>query len=410
MLGGVASCRNNLRVVSENDVTYIGRANHRNIGALFGIKRRDRRSHVVVLGKTGTGKSHLLQTMFLQDVAAGEGCCLLDPHGDLCLSIRRLIPAHRKADVIYIDPSEKSSEWRFNPLHGIAQDRRAFAVAGMIEVFKKLWPDEWGPRLEHLLRNVIFSLVEIPASTLGDVPRLLSDRTYRSRVVTAVENEVVRRFWSEEFDRYSPGFRSVVVAPLQNKVGAFLTDPVPRRFLTEPGQQLDLRAIMDSRRIVIVNLGKGRLGEGPSSLLGSLVLSSIALSATTRADTDERNRADFWTYVDEAQTFTTLAFATMFTELRKFRVGVTLCHQHTSQLDTAVRDAIFGNAGTILAFRTGASDGGFLAREFAPIFSESDFTGLPRYSLYLRLLIDGEPSRPFSASTLSSLDEIPQRR
>lgn len=395
---------------ADDDITYLGRTNHRNAGVQFGIKRRDRRSHVVVLGKTGTGKSHLLRTMILQDIAAGEGCCILDPHGELSRSVLSLVPTHRVTDVIYVDPAAESSAWRFNPLHGISASKRALAVAGMIEVFKKLWPDDWGPRLEHLLRNVLFSLVETPDLTLGDVPRLLADRTYRSSLVAGIKNDVVRHFWSHEFERYSPGFRSVVVAPLQNKVAAFLTDPVPRRFLTEAGKQLDLRAAMDARRVVILNLDKGRLGEGPSSLVGSLILSQIAFSAIARGEMEEKDRADFWTYVDEAQTFTTLALAGMFAELRKFRVGLTLCHQHTSQLDAALRDSIFGNAGTILSFRTGASDGSFLAREFAPTLSASNFTSLPRYSLYLRLLIDGEPSRPFSATTLASIDEIPQRR
>jgi len=285
-------------------------------------------------------------------------------------------------------------------LANVAPAQRALAAAGLVEVFKKIWSDDWGPRLEHLLRNVVFTLLERPHSSLADIPPLVADRTFRSEVVAEIEDPVVKAFWTNEFDKYSPGFRSVVVAPLQNKIGALLTDPTLRRILTESGEWIDLRRIMDEGKVLLVNLDKGRIGEGPAATLGSLLVSHLALSAVARSDTPESGRRDFAIVLDEFQTFTTLSVATMLDELRKYRVGMVLANQHLSQLDPAIRDAVFGNAGTIISFRVGAADGAFLAREFAPTFSAEDFISLPRYHVYIRLLIDGEPSVPFSATTL----------
>ncbi len=251
-----------------------------------------------------------------------------------------------------------------------------------------------------MLRNVVFTLLERPDASLADIPRLLADRTFRSQVVANIEDPIVKDFWTNEFDKYSPGFRSVVVAPLQNKIGALLTDPTLRRILTEPGEPLDLRGIMDEGKILLVNLDKGQIGEGPATTLGSFLVSHLALSAVQRSNIPEEKRKDFAIVLDEFQTFTTLSVATMLAELRKYRVGMVLAHQHLSQLDPDIRDAVFGNAGTIISFRVGAADGAFLAREFAPTFSAEDFISLPLYHIYIRLLIDGEPSRPFSATTL----------
>jgi hypothetical protein len=270
----------------------------------------------------------------------------------------------------------------------------------LVEVFKKIWPDDWGPRLEHLLRNVVYTLLEHPNSSLADIPRLLADRTFRSEVIGSISDTVVRDFWRNEFERYSPGFRSVVIAPLQNKVGSLLTDPILRRILTEPGEHLDLRRIMDGDTFLLVNLDKGRIGEGPAATLGSFLVSHMALAAVSRSDLPERDRKDFAIVLDEFQTFTTHSLATMLVELRKYRVGMVLATQHLSQIDSAIRDSVFGNAGTIITFRVGAADGAFLARELAPTFPVVELLSLPRFHIYLRLLIDGECSKPFSATTL----------
>ncbi|MEQ1857487.1 MAG: type IV secretion system DNA-binding domain-containing protein [Longimicrobiales bacterium] len=391
----------------DEDITYFARINHRNAGTPFGIRQRDRRTHFYVIGKTGTGKSSLLRTMISQDVAAGRGCALLDPHGDLVSQVRAFVPSDRRSDVIDLNVPDPDLAWHFNPFAGVEHESRSLAAAGLVEVFKKLWPDDWGPRLEHLLRNVVYTLLETEGATLADVPALLTDRTYRNDVVSQIDNPVVRDFWFNEFDKYSPGFRSVVVAPLQNKVGALLTDPVLRRILTEPGRSLNLRRIMDEGRILLVNLDKGRIGEGPAALLGSFLVSHIALAGIARSEQPEAARRDFLVYLDEFQTFTTLSVANMLSELRKYRVGMILAHQHLSQLEPEVRDAVFGNAGTLVCFRVGAADAAYIAREFDPKFVASDLIGLPRYSVYLKLMIDGEPSAPFSAITLDFSSEVP---
>ncbi|HEY3287021.1 MAG TPA: DUF87 domain-containing protein [Gemmatimonadaceae bacterium] len=386
-----------------NTVTLLARTNTTRNERVFGIRQVDRRSHIAILGKTGTGKSALLQSIVLQDIAAGKGSALFDPHGDLVRAVAARIPLNQRAAIVFLDATNPTLQLRFNPLANVPESQRALAAAGLVEVFKKIWSDDWGPRLEHLLRNVVFTLLERPDSTLADIPRLIADRTFRSQVVESIDDPIVRDFWTNEFEKYSPGFRSVVVAPLQNKIGALLTDPTLRRILVEPGEPLDLRRIMDEGKILLVNVDKGLIGEGPAATLGSFLLSHIALAAISRSNVLESERRDFSIVLDEFQTFTTLSVATMLAELRKFRVGMVLANQHLSQVDPAIRDAVFGNAGTLIAFRVGAADGAFLAREFAPTFAAEDFISLPLYHIYIRLLIDGEPSRPFSATTLPPL-------
>ena len=391
-------------------ITYIGRTTFRNAGIAFGIRQRDRRSHFYAIGKTGTGKSTLLYTMAGQDVTQGLGFALFDPHGDLAERLKALASEKRADDLIYLNVADPALSWTFNPFAGVPEDKRSLAAAGLVEVFKKLWPDDWGPRLEHLLRNVVYTLLENPGCTLADIPPLLTDKDYRDQLVSSVENEAVRDFWEKEYAKYSQPFRAVVVAPLQNKIGALLTDPILRRILTEDGMRLDLRSIMDHGKMLIVNLDKGRIGEGPAAILGSLLVSHIALAGISRSEKPEEERRDFFVYLDEFHTFATQSLATMLSELRKYRVGMVLAHQHLSQLDPAIRDAVFGNVGTMISFRVGAEDAQYLARELAPTFAFTDLTSLPRYNMYLRLLIDGEQSKPFSAQTINVLKELPWPR
>jgi len=383
---------------SDNNITYFARTNHRNTRTPFGIRRADRRSHMYVIGKTGTGKSTLLKTLALQDIEHGEGLALFDPHGDLAEEVVSLVPASRRGDLIYLNVPDRSFVWHFNPFAGVPEEKHALAVAGMVEVFKKLWPDEWGPRLEHLLRNVVFTLLAA-GGNLGDVPRLLSEKDFRSAVVRRVTNGMVREFWEKEFAGYSPAFRAVVTAPLQNKLGAFLTDPLLHSILTGERSSFDLRQVLDDGKILVVNLAKGKLGEGPAALLGALLVSHLSLAALARADSPQEERRDFYLYLDEFHTFATLTLATMLSELRKYRLNLILAHQYFSQLEPEVRDAVFGNAGTFISFRGGALDAPTVARELAPKFEAEDLLSLPNFSVYLRLMIQGEPSRPFSATT-----------
>jgi type IV secretory pathway TraG/TraD family ATPase VirD4 len=387
-------------ITGDDVVTYLGRTNTTRNIRIFGIRQLDRRSHIAIIGKTGTGKSALLQNIVCQDILAERGGALLDPHGDLVRAVLRCVPESRRQNIVIFDAADPSLRYRFNPFADIAPSQQALAAAGLVEVFKKIWSDDWGPRLEHLLRNVIFTLLEHPDSSFADIPRLIGDRTFRAAMVVNIVDPVVKEFWTNEFEKYSPAFRSVVVAPLQNKIGALLTDPTLRRILTEPGERIDLRRIMDEGKFLLVSLDKGRIGEGPAAILGSFLVSHMALCAVARSDTPESARRDFAIVLDEFQTFTTLSVATMMAELRKYRVGMVLANQHLSQLDTEIRDAVFGNAGTIVSFRVGGADGAFLAREFAPTFAAEDFISLPLYHIYIRLLIDGEASRPFSACTL----------
>ena len=383
----------------DRDITYFARTNHRNAGTPFGIRRVDRRSHMYIIGKTGTGKSTLLKTLILQDIAAGEGLALFDPHGDLAEAVAMQIPPGRKSDLIYLDVPDRSLAWHFNPFADIPEERRSLAAAGMVEVFKKLWPDDWGPRLEHLLRNVVFALLESGNGTLADIPRLLSDRDFRRIMTAKVSNEAVRTFWEKEFAGYSPAFRAVVTAPLLNKVGAFLTDPLLRSILAGERSSFDLRRIMDGGKILLVNLAKGKIGEGPAALLGSLLVSHVSLAGLERADRPQEDRRDFYVYLDEFHAFATLTLATMLAELRKYRVNLILAHQYLSQLETEIRDAVFGNVGTFVSFRVGALDAPIVARELAPKFEAMDLVSLPNFSVYLRLMIEGEVSRAFSAWT-----------
>lgn len=388
----------------DNRITYIGRTNHRGSNQLFGIQQADRRLHVLVLGKTGSGKSHLLRLLAGQDARAGVGFALFDPHGDLVRSIRDIILVSRQREIVYVDPRDPASAWRFNPFSGVAEDARPLAASGIVSVFKKIWSDDWGPRLEHLLRNVAYALLETDGTSAADIPQLLLDKDYRRAIARSLSNPAVRAFWLDEYEKYSSGLRAMTIAPLQNKIGALLTDPILRRFFTEEGEQLDLRSIMDDGRILLVNLDKGQLGEDSATILGSILLSHIALAGIGRSEIPEEARRDFGVFLDEFQLFTTSALANMLAELRKFRVSMVMATQYMAAIDPAIKAAVMGNVGTIISFRLGAHDAAEMAREFGTPLTLEDFTNLPRYNVYVRLLIDGESSRPFSAEIPAQLD------
>jgi len=385
----------------SGNVTHFAQADFRNVQRVFGIKDDDRFSHVYVVGKTGTGKSTLLETMALQDVRRGAGLALIDPHGDLVERIASQIPDWRQRDVVYLNASDPRQPFGYNPLRHVREDRIPLAASGFLEVFKKMWPDAWGVRMEHILRNVLLALLEQPDATMHDILRIFSDKQFRTAVAKSLKNATVRTFFEKEYDRYSFGYRADGVASIQNKVGAFLADPVLNRILTTSKSDIHVRKIMDDGKILLVNLAKGRLGEDSSSLLGGLLVTTIGLAAYSRADIAEDQRRNFFAYVDEFQSFTTMALANMLSELRKYRVGFTIAHQYLFQLAPEVRHAVLGNAGTIICFRVGAEDAPYLSRELVGRFNEVDLVQLPNYSVYIKLMIDGSPSKPFSAVTLS---------
>jgi len=384
-----------------NSVTHFARTDFRNQPQRFGIKRADRLFHMYVIGKTGTGKSTLLETLILQDIDNGEGLTMIDPHGDLVERIAARIPEHRREDVIYFNVPDREQPYGYNPLKHVIPEKRPLAASGILEVFHKLWGERaWGQRMEYILRNALLAMLDQPQATLLDLVRLLRDDTFREEVARNVRNEHVKNFWLYEYPRYSYRYRAEAIAPIQSKVGAFLADPALLRILTAPERPLHLRKIMDDGKILLVNLAKGKIGEDSATLLGALLVTTIGLAGFSRADSDPSTRRHHWVYLDEFQSFTTLSVANMLSELRKYDVGMILAHQYLSQLEPDVRDAVLGNAGTLITFRLGAQDAAFVAKEMYPKFAGEDLLNLPNYHVYLKLMIDGAPSKPFSAVTL----------
>jgi hypothetical protein len=381
----------------DHEITYFAETNYRNQRKRFGIRRRDRRAHMY-LGRTGMGKSTLLETLIASDVRAGNGLALLDPHGDLAASVKARIPETRLGDVIDFDPAEHAIG--YNPLFVPDPARRYLTVSGIISAFRKVWSEFWGPRMEHILRFALLTLVEFPGSTLLDLPRLLTDQAFRRHVVGRLTDERTKTFWASEFDRYSSPFRNEASAPILNKIGALVASPVALAVLGDRQATLDPRAVMDEGKILIANLSKGKLGEDTTTLLGSLLVAGFEQAALARADTAENERVDFYLYMDEVQNFATLSLAGMLQESRKYHLALVMANQYLEQLDERVQQAILGNVGTLITFRVGVRDAKILADEFFPEFSVEDLVSLPKYHIYLRLMIDGVVSRGFSATTL----------
>jgi hypothetical protein len=384
----------------DNPITALAVTNFRNDHHRFGIKRADRRAHLYIIGKTGTGKSTLIANLAHQDLLHGEGFALLDPHGDLSDHVLKLVPEERRSDLIYFNVPDTAHPLGFNPLESKQPALKPFVVSGLISVFKKIWAESWGPRMEYILRNALLALLDLPASMLLDIPRLLDDAAFRRHVLVYTRNDQVRRFWLREYENYPVRFRAEAISPIQNKVGEFLVNPILRNIVGQPKSAFDLRRVMDEGKILLVNLAKGKIGEDTSSLLGAMLVTKIGLAALSRAELAETERRDFYLYADEFPSFTTTSFAGMLSEMRKYRVGLVLAHQYIEQLDEAERGAVLGNVGTVIAFRVGLSDAEVFEKEFYPEFAASDLVNLPNYHIYLRLMIDGVVSKPFSAVTL----------
>ncbi len=384
----------------KNPITVFAKTNFRNEERVFGIKADDRRRHMYLLGKTGMGKTNLLENLAIQDILQGHGICFIDPHGDVAQKLIKAIPPERINDVVYFDPSDQKFPIAFNVLEQVGADQRSLVASGLVGVFKKIWADSWGPRLEYILRNAILALLEYPGSSLLGVMRILVDKSYRERVIEKVTDPVVKQFWSVEFAGWNERVLQEVISPIQNKVGQFTSNSLIRNIIGQPTSAFDVRDIMDNKKILIMNLAKGKIGEDSSALLGAMMITKIQMAAMGRADIPEADRKDFYLYVDEFQNFATDSFANILSEARKYRLSLILANQYITQLEEKVSDAVFGNCGTIVAFRVGASDAELLEKEFEPVFMMNDLINLPKYQIYLKLMIDGIAGDAFSATTL----------
>lgn len=386
------------------DISYFAETNFRQSFRPFGIKQADRLLHTYIIGKTGVGKSTLLELLIRQDLAAGRGFALVDPHGDLVERIWDQASDEIRDRLTYLNAPNPSQPFGYNPLRRVREDRIPLAASGILETLRKLWPTAWGVRMEHVLRNSLYALLERDGSSLPDILRLYNDKNFRQRVTRTIRNPIVKTFWKTEFENYPARLRAEAIAPIQNKLGALLSDPTLYQILVEPTVDLHFRALMDSGQGLLVNLAKGRLGEDASHVLGGLIVTILGLAAYTRADAPEAERRPFFLYVDEFQSFTTLSFVNMMADLRKYGVGLTVAHHYVAQLEPEIRHAVLGNAGTFISFRIGAEDLPIVAAELQPIFGGEDLLRLPQRHFYLKLMIDGFPSRPFSARTLDRQD------
>ncbi|MFZ4648772.1 MAG: type IV secretion system DNA-binding domain-containing protein [Patescibacteria group bacterium] len=387
----------------NNEIAVFAQTTYRNEFKKFGIKTDDRRRHMYLVGKTGMGKSTILENMIIDDIRAGRGVAVVDPHGDLAEKIIEYIPTHRVNDVVYLNPSDIDFPIAFNVVEQVEPHLQHLVASGLIGVFKKMWADSWGPRLEYILRNAILAILDYPGSTLMGVVRMLSDKTYRKKVVASIKDPMVKSFWEKEFAGYADKFASEAVSPIQNKVGQFLSSSLMRNIIGQVKSSIDVRGIMDEGKILIMNLSKGRIGEDNSALLGAMMITKIQLAAMSRVDVPENERKDFYLYIDEFQNFSTDSFANILSEARKYRLNLVMAHQYIEQLGDVVKAAVFGNVGTLIVFRVGATDAEDLVKEFTPTFTEEDIVNLPKYEMYLRLMIDGITSNPFSAMGLPPL-------
>jgi hypothetical protein len=387
--------------MEQPDITPIGITNYRNANRRFGIKDNDRLGHIYCIGKTGVGKSTLLKNMAISDIERGNGLGIIDPHGDIAEDILNHIPTGRLKDVVYFDPSDLDHPIAFNPLHAIHPNYHHLVASGLVSTFRKVWSESWGPRLEYILRFTLLTLLWYPNATLLDIQPLLTDIRFRNDVLVYVKDEHILSFWKNEFEKYSPSLRNDAITPILNKTGLFISSLPLRNIVGQKTSSFRMQRILDDGKILIINLSKGKIGEDACALLGSMLVTSIQLAAMHRATQEEHKRKPFYLYIDEMHSFVTLAFADILSEARKYKLSLFITHQYIHQLQEPVRKAIFGNVGTIISFRVGAEDAEYLAREFHPAFVEKDLINLPRYSMYLKLMIDGATSQPFSATALS---------
>lgn len=390
----------NMSDEDKQEVNFFAKAEFKNQEQIFGIKTPDRRKHVYIIGKTGSGKSTLISNMAIDDIRRGRGVGIIDPHGDLTESILDYIPKRRINDVVYLEAFDQERPFHLNILEVHNPEQKHLVASGIVSIFQKMYGHSWGPRLEYILRNLILTLIEVQGSTLYDGMRVLTDKKFRDGILKQVHDPVILNFWKTEFDVMSEKQRVESVASIQNKLGQFVSAPMIRNILSNPTSSIDLAQIMNEGKILLVNLSQGKLGEDNAALLGAMIITQIQLAAMGRSYIKEEDRRDFFLYVDEFQNFATSSFVKILSEARKYRLALTLANQYIDQFEEEIRNAIFGNAGTIISFVVGARDATHLTKEFGGIYSEADLVGLGKFEIVLKLSVDSMTTSPFPARTL----------
>lgn len=387
--------------MDKNSITYFAETDARNKRVKFGIKTEDRLRHIYLIGKTGMGKSTLLENMAIQDIQNGEGVAFLDPHGSTADKFLDYVPEDRIKDVIYFAPFDIEHPIAFNVMEDVGPERRHLVVSGLMSAFEKLFGEEsFSDRMQYILQNTILALLEYPGATMLGINRMLSDKTYRNAVITNITDPSVKNYWTKEYAGYTERFAAEAIPAIQNKIGQFTSNPLIRNIIGQPKSSFDIRKIMDEKKILIVNLSKGLVGENNANLLGSMLVTKIYLAAMSRADANPqelKKLPNFYLYVDEFQSFANKSFADILSEARKYKLGLNIAHQYIEQMADEVRAAVFGNVGTMIAYRVGSYDAEVLEKEFAPVFTMEDIVNLGLYQMYLKLMIDGVASQPFSA-------------
>lgn len=389
--------------LTSEDTTIIGKTNFRNVETNFGIKMKDRALHIYTIGKTGTGKSTLLSNLIIDDIIKGRGVAVVDPHGDLINDVMEYIPQERVEDVVYFSPADRDYPIGFNLLESVDPEYKNIVASGIVGIFKKIFGESWGPRLEYILRNVVLGLLDYPSATMLSIIKVLTDTKFRRQVIEKIDDPIIKDFFLNEYERYDQKFRTEAVAPIQNKVGQFLSSTIIRNIVGQETSTIDIRKIMDEQKILLIDLSMGKIGEDNSALLGSMLITKIQMAAMSRADMPKHLRVPFYLYVDEFQNFATDSFAVILSEARKYGLSLMMANQYIAQMPENVANAVFGNVGSIIAFRVGAQDADSLQREFMPVFEAQDLINQDNYNIYIKMAIDGVTSAPFSSRTVMPL-------
>lgn len=396
----------------KTEITFFAKTEFRNKDAIFGIKQgEDRRRHTYIIGKSGTGKTTLIANMAIDDIRKGRGVAVIDPHGDLCNTILDYVPSNRLNDVCYFNPADSEYVYPLNVLEAKNDSQKELIASGVLSIFKKLYGNiSWGPRLEHILRNAVLTLVNTPGSDMTHIVEILTNKNFRHKIVSQLTNQTLKNFWVNEFDRMDPKFQNEAVSPILNKVGQFIASTNIRNTVAHAKSKINIQEIMDNKKILIADLSTGRLGEDNSALLGAMIITQIQLSAMNRVFQSIDQRSDFYLYVDEFQNFATDAFIKILSEARKFRLNLIVANQYMAQLDRTIQDAILGNVGSLISFVVGNQDAYILAKEFGTQFPPEDLVKIGKYQVICKLSIDSETTQPFYATTLPPLSCKNQQR